>query len=214
MANDLVLFGSKDLRWKVCDFGLTVDGTSKGFQSSKLGRGTSGYRAPELLKGEYNNKVDVFALGCILFELATGGKKAFHDDFAVFDYTRSRDHSQILLPRSVAPSDRWHTEMQKYISQMMAINSNDRPSASYLVDRFAMNRSLAIAEVCLEEKEYDLAFDAYEPVMRDAAFFDGITWGNIAFAYAKKQRHHGALYAWQKAIEMGWEDRIAPGSES
>lgn len=86
----LVLYSSKDSAWKLADFGFTCEGTSSQFQISGLVRGTSGYRAPELLAepATYTNKVDIWAMGCILHELAVA-RKAFINDQAVLDYRTS-----------------------------------------------------------------------------------------------------------------------------
>jgi serine/threonine protein kinase len=53
-------------------------------------RGTVGYRAPEPIQyhgfpNKYTNKVDIWALGCILYELVLG-KQAFRDDLTVIEY--------------------------------------------------------------------------------------------------------------------------------
>jgi serine/threonine protein kinase len=55
-------------------------------------RGTTGYRASELLgqKSSYNQKVDIWSMGYILYELAVPGKKAFDDDVAIFSLRWSR----------------------------------------------------------------------------------------------------------------------------
>ena len=75
--------------WKITDFGLVAQGTSKTLRGSTGGRGTTGYRAPELL-GQYtpqfNNKVDIWSIGCIVYELAAR-HKAFADDVSVFRYS-------------------------------------------------------------------------------------------------------------------------------
>jgi len=56
----------------LADFGITSEVMSTMMVTS-FGRGTPGYRAPELLvQDEYDNKVDIWAVGCILHELVTG----------------------------------------------------------------------------------------------------------------------------------------------
>lgn len=69
----LVLFCSRARQWKLTDFGFTTEATSKADRRTPYGFGTPKYRAPELLQDEavYTNKVDIWALGCILHELAT-----------------------------------------------------------------------------------------------------------------------------------------------
>jgi serine/threonine protein kinase len=80
----------KDRTWKVADFGLTCEATSTALLFTDFSRGTPGYRAPELLKEMhvgYNNKIDIWAMGCILFEIATG-QKPFVNDTMVTEYSR------------------------------------------------------------------------------------------------------------------------------
>jgi len=87
-TNSVVLYSRKDSVWKLADFGFTSAGASRDVHSTSGRRGTPGYRAPELVsdsKGVYNNKVDVWSMGCILYELAVG-RKAFRDDWAVIQY--------------------------------------------------------------------------------------------------------------------------------
>lgn len=60
---------------KICDFGLAKPFTYQGFQTPNTV--TSWYRAPEITLGypHYDYKVDIWALGCIFFEMIA--KKAF-----------------------------------------------------------------------------------------------------------------------------------------
>jgi serine/threonine protein kinase len=66
--------------WKISDFGLASESKSTHGKTTQ-GRGTHGYRAPELLLDQkYSSKSDMWALGCILFEMFMR-KKAFEEDW-------------------------------------------------------------------------------------------------------------------------------------
>lgn len=84
--------------WKIADFGLSAEGTSGRDRTTEYARGTASYRAPELVKetirlGDarytYNNKVDVWAFGCILYEILSQ-KRAFSGDEAVLNYALAK----------------------------------------------------------------------------------------------------------------------------
>ena len=77
----------------IADFGLTTEGTSKQPLITVNATGTPSYRAPELIRGVdfvYTNKVDLWALGCIFYELLFG-RKTFAGDFAVREYSASSE---------------------------------------------------------------------------------------------------------------------------
>lgn len=63
---------------KICDFGLAKPYTYQGFQTPKTV--TSWYRAPEIALGypHYDYKVDIWSVGCILYEMIA--KRAFIPD--------------------------------------------------------------------------------------------------------------------------------------
>jgi len=85
-----VLFSKADRCWKIADFGISSAATSQNLNTTRFARGTSSYRAPELLRevGRFNNKSDVWALGCVIYEVATH-KKAFPSDWGVIEYSIS-----------------------------------------------------------------------------------------------------------------------------
>ena len=70
-ANILVFYNKKNTKaytFKLCDFGLAKPFTLQGAQSPRTI--TSTYRAPEVcLKENYDQKVDIWSLGCVFFEL-------------------------------------------------------------------------------------------------------------------------------------------------
>jgi serine/threonine protein kinase len=83
--------------WKLTDFGLSSTGTSKNSAPTEHRRGTSRYRAPELLKfSTVTNKVDIWGLGCILHELITS-EVAFDDDYKVQEFDDDPDSFLQLL---------------------------------------------------------------------------------------------------------------------
>ena len=94
-----VLYSRRKNLWKIIDFGNTVEATSQNPRTSRYVRGTAGYRAPELILDShiYTNKADVWALGCILYELAVG-KKAFDSDWNVIRYYHENDNSLRISP--------------------------------------------------------------------------------------------------------------------
>ena len=64
------IFISSDHLIKIGDFGISkiLDGTDY----AKTFAGTFSYMAPEIIKGEkYSKKVDIWSLGCIIYELCT-----------------------------------------------------------------------------------------------------------------------------------------------
>ena len=62
-----ILIDEQNFNIKIGDFG-----TSKIAIDTNTNTGTTSYKAPEIIRGdEYNNKVDMYSLGCIIYELFT-----------------------------------------------------------------------------------------------------------------------------------------------
>src|SRR5271156_3306337 len=87
----LVLFSPQKSLWKIGGLGSVAHVSSKLRNCpSTNGRGTEGYRAPELRtpgNPVYSTKTDIWTLGCVLHELAFG-QQAFQGDWAASDYGR------------------------------------------------------------------------------------------------------------------------------
>lgn len=84
----------KDGYWKLADFGLASEATSQRLITTSGQSGKNSYRAPEILvgdKGVFNNKADIWAFGCIVFEIFSGGKRAFQHDFEAYQYGKDRE---------------------------------------------------------------------------------------------------------------------------
>ena len=138
-----MLFSEKFHCWKIADFGTSSQATSRRLQSTQYSRGTSSYRAPELFKDPpgFNNKSDIWALGCILYELCSG-RKAFESDWAVQKYNESL-LLQLPIPwpnleeplRSgelAPPIARIFWSVEDQLTSMFNLDPLDRPSARAL----------------------------------------------------------------------------------
>ena len=84
------IFIASDGRAKILDFGLArqigvTDGSTPTHMSTDAGvvMGTVGYMSPEQVRGQrVDHRSDIFSLGCVLFEMATG-RRAFERDTPV-----------------------------------------------------------------------------------------------------------------------------------
>lgn len=196
----LVLFSAKDRAWKIGDFGLTTEGTSVRERQTREARGTACYRAPELLDLDpvFSNKVDIFGLGCILFELVTGGVKAFTSDWLVHEYKARHQLSLAFY----GIDDSRKSKFEKEIYEMLAVDRTDRPSAANLRRRFAQKRSIAVGQECLERKEYLNAIAMYALAI-DEGDVDPVVWKELGDGYKGIGNYHEAAKAYEAAANGG-----------
>ena len=138
----LVLYHRKRISWKITDFGLTAEGTSHNPLTTLYSRGSASYRAPELLiqneKRTYTNKVDVWALGCIFFEVVVR-ERAFSSDSVVQKYPQEVREGRLLdiaFDPSTVPDSARQTFISETIYSMLEIDPNQRPRASHLLENF------------------------------------------------------------------------------
>lgn len=126
----LVFFCGADSNWKIGDFGLVAPGSTVVAKTTLYGQGTAGYRAPEILRedGQYTNKVDIFALGCILFELATK-TQAFTGDWAVRDYAISTSLTNLPVDFAKTVDENLKNVIVTIIHETLLPDPAARPSA-------------------------------------------------------------------------------------
>jgi len=124
--------------WKLTDFGFTSVATSAAI-TSLYGRGTTGYRAPELLLNwehrRYSTRSDIWSLGCIIHEMATG-RRPFENDF---DTDRAYRTAQIELSYvySSYDSDFWRDQLYECICDLLSKDPDDRPNATLVSKKLA-----------------------------------------------------------------------------
>lgn len=113
------------------DFGLTSEVEAGIPKYSSEARGSDGYRAPELLENRvFNKEVDVWSLGCILFELATG-RQAFDSDFLVSKHCYDT--------KSVLSFDGINNQacISTLVLKMLEADPSRRPQISVLLQDFS-----------------------------------------------------------------------------
>lgn len=144
----LVMFSLSSKQWKLGDFGLATGATSQFLNTTRDGRGKPCYRAPEILRegqSRFNNKSDIWSLGCVLYVLATG-KKPFASDFEVF---------RCMLTPDLLPFGRGVPNFEVldvfFLSSYLAIAPKNRPSAREIQILNQISRSLILSGLSLPQ---------------------------------------------------------------
>ena len=121
------LFLTEEETIKIGDFGIAKQLNSIN-EYTKTQTGTMLYMAPEILNGkEYNNKVDIWALGCVIHELCTlkncfGGSSINE----TINNINSSKHEKIDV-------DFYGSFLQELIDSCFDKNYEKRPSADYIL---------------------------------------------------------------------------------
>ena len=183
---------------------------------TRYGGGTPGYRAPELLHSlQYTNKVDVFAIGCILFELFTDGLKAFKNEFEVDQYYRSSNRSWIpplrtripeVFRQGTLPSDFGPTD-STLLQRLLDGDHNLRPSCETLSLEFASNRWVSFGNAGHEHNDWQLAIEAYQKASDTFTVHPSI-WKRLGNAYHLSGAYPEAISAYDRARAEGYQDPI------
>ena len=123
------LFISKDYKIKIGDFGISrILNSSKSFANTQ--KGTINYMAPEMLKkgGNYNNKVDYWALGCVIYELCTL-EYCFNSDsiFGLCNKIIDGQHNKI-------DSQNYCKEIQDLIDILLKKDYKERPNIDKILE--------------------------------------------------------------------------------
>ena len=134
------LFLTKDLKVKIGDFGIAKQLNNVN-EYAKTKAGTMLYMAPEIINGEkYNNKVDIWALGCIIHELCTL-KFCFESNSinGLVDKIINSNHEQINIKV-------YGNDLQNLINSLLNIDYKKRPTVEEILKIINKYFTLTIIE--------------------------------------------------------------------
>jgi len=145
LAN-LMLTGDGNI--KLCDFGMASE-FSHGAWLEEFGKGTPLYQSPELCQRKpYNEKVDVWAMGCVLYELAARKRP--------FDGKNMVTISNKIVSEKPKPlSSAYSASMRQFITHLLEKDVMKRPSMLELVttDFVVKHRGTGCAQTVSRPKE-------------------------------------------------------------
>lgn len=102
---------------KICDFGWCAEG----IEERTTYCGTLDYMAPEIvLRNRYTNKVDIWALGVLLYEMTHG--------YPPFNAKNDSEKSKLIKQSVINFSDRISTQCKDLLTLLLQENPNNRPS--------------------------------------------------------------------------------------
>ncbi|KAA5547093.1 serine/threonine protein kinase [Roseiconus nitratireducens] len=118
------LFLTRGGEVKLGDFGIARDLAAGDLTASGITVGTHAYMAPEQIVGDHSvsGKVDLYALGCCMFEMLTA-RKVFTGE----NYAQLFDQHLKQPPPSVRDYVDCPQELDEIIQQLLAKNAQDRP---------------------------------------------------------------------------------------
>ena len=128
------LFLDNNNALKIGDFGISKQLSSNNkYATSNVG--TSNYMAPEIISGNrYNNKVDIWALGCIIYELCTL-EVCFQSNYLIglCNKINNEPHGKINL-------NVYHKELQDLIDLLLKKNYKERPDINEVYSIIMKNK--------------------------------------------------------------------------
>ena len=149
------IFLKADLTVKIGDFGLTKQ-LKDANEYAKTQAGTMLYMAPEIIKGEkYNNKVDIWALGCIIYELCTLNYCFDSDSInGLIKKITESNHGEI-------DKEIYGEDLQKLIDSLLNKNYNKRLSVDETINIINKNLGISFMEKIMEMFQEDEAYQNY-----------------------------------------------------
>ena len=135
------IFITKNHKIKIGDFGISrqLDISNK-YTYSQVG--TAKYMAPEVIKAEkYNNKVDIWGLGCIIYELLTLNICFDGPGLSFIHKITDGKHGKI-------DTNKYNSKWQELIDKLLSKNYKERPDIDWIYNfiKKELNTKIKIIE--------------------------------------------------------------------
>lgn len=201
-----MLYSSKCRQWKIVDFGIMSHGMSERAVTTYAARGSSGYRAPEILpdfsnNSHFTNKVDIWVFGCIIIELITG-TKAFVNDWMVREHYQTKSSKTISLDGYPPIPEHY---LSRIILDLLQKDPNKRPRSLQLRAMFDFYSTLS--DSSMPDSPDDVAlFPSYRWLRKVTTHDEGkdmlLSRLIIADWYTEKSSHRVAILLLERAVDQ------------
>jgi serine/threonine protein kinase len=137
----VVLYSRNDWVWKVADFGISTELQLRSSLLSDNRRGTDAYLPPEFFEEpesggfKYTKQLDIWQMGCIIYELAVG-TQAFRSSWETRNFKEGRFKLQIPLENDPFFGEQCKTDISGCILSMLQVEESVRPTAAEMVAKF------------------------------------------------------------------------------
>jgi tetratricopeptide (TPR) repeat protein len=173
-----------------------VEGSSENPLASRHKR-ASWPSAPELAVGQqYDAKVDVFSMGCILFELAAG-KRVFQSQIQYQEYITSESRIAAMID-DVHGS--WRHELSHLIVSMLETTTYKRPAARDLRIASAANLAISVGDMYQTSGKSSKAIEVYQTALGLGFDIDPVIWRRLGDSYKTLDKYKDAIEAYAKAV--------------
>ncbi|MFZ3500003.1 serine/threonine-protein kinase [Streptomyces sp. 5.8] len=123
-------------RIKICDFGIARESGTRGLTATGAVIGTLAYMAPEQARGEHDARTDLYALGCVLYELLTGEPPFTGLGWDVLAQHATRTPEPVRTHRPDVTG-----ELDRLVLRLLSKDPADRPRSAAATGELLSNRA-------------------------------------------------------------------------
>jgi len=194
------IFINKNMNIKIGDFGISKQFDSYKTHITKYRLGTEYYIAPEIIKERiYNNKSDIWSLGCIIYEL-----------FNLSIYHNDKLLDEVKSINSDAYNNKWQILIDSLLEKDYKKRFDINQVNQFLENELNIIFNIKISEICVEknypisEEDLKLIFEKYPPLQDGVAveLRQSFEYEEVAIYYGEweksgNRRHGRGIQVWK-----------------